>query len=111
MGDRHTGFWPNTVMFVVPIKDVEYISEENVDTFSIRDVVLPLPGDSIVFPKNKSEWVSWFLLLGPLEIAPPPTCLCVVGELYLEALAKDSLSPEKMRHRVKCDDRDFVCCT
>jgi tRNA pseudouridine13 synthase len=33
---------------------VSYITEENVHEFTIEDVVLPLPGHSVLYPKNQS---------------------------------------------------------
>ena len=34
------------------VNEVEYVTEENIHKFSIVDVVLPLPGFSIKYPKN-----------------------------------------------------------
>ena len=33
---------------------VEFVTSENIKMFSINDVVLPLPGHSVLYPKNKS---------------------------------------------------------
>ncbi len=33
---------------------VSYVTEENIHSFSIEDVVLPLPGHSVLYPKNQS---------------------------------------------------------
>ena len=32
---------------------VEYVTEENVTQYSIHDIVLPLPGYDVLFPRNK----------------------------------------------------------
>jgi tRNA pseudouridine13 synthase len=34
---------------------VFYITAENIDKFSIEDVVLPLPGHSVLYPENSSK--------------------------------------------------------
>jgi len=32
---------------------VEYVAEENIAQYSVHDIVLPLPGCDVLFPKNK----------------------------------------------------------
>ena len=57
------------ITFASTQKDVEYVSEENVGSFSICDVVLPLPGCSVLYPKNKSERVE---LLSSVSVRVKP---------------------------------------
>lgn len=33
-----------------------YIDEEDVDNYSIHDVVMPLPGFDVIYPKHKSKF-------------------------------------------------------
>jgi tRNA pseudouridine13 synthase len=35
-------------------KTAVYITSENINSFTIEDVVLPLPGHDVLYPKNKS---------------------------------------------------------
>ncbi|KAM8973965.1 pseudouridylate synthase 7 homolog isoform 2-T2 [Pelodytes ibericus] len=53
------------------------VEESNIDSYSINDVVMPLPGFDVIYPKN------------PLAAA------------YEEILAADNLDIKNMRHRIK----------
>jgi tRNA pseudouridine13 synthase len=37
--------------------NVAFVTEENLNSYSIEDVVLPLPGHSVLYPKNQSKLV------------------------------------------------------
>jgi tRNA pseudouridine13 synthase len=39
------------------------LNEQNISEYSIEDVVLPLPGHSVVYPNNQSKniFVLWFM--------------------------------------------------
>lgn len=46
----------------VPKISTRYVTEEDVENIAINDVVLPLPGRSILYPKNDTaEWYKEFL--------------------------------------------------
>ena len=53
------------------------VTEENIDTYTIHDVVLPLAGYDVQYPQND------------------------IGELYKTWLAEDGLLPEDLKHKVK----------
>lgn len=36
-----------------------YIEEEDVNNYSIHDVVMPLPGFDVIYPKHKSKFSVW----------------------------------------------------
>ncbi|XP_077196455.1 pseudouridylate synthase 7 homolog isoform X1 [Paroedura picta] len=54
-----------------------YIEEADVDGYSIHDVVMPLPGFDVVYPKHK------------------------IGEAYREILAADNLDINNMNHKIR----------
>ena len=43
-----------------------YIEEEDVNNYSIHDVVMPLPGFDIIYPKHKSKFFVWVKYLKSL---------------------------------------------
>ncbi|XP_029783374.1 pseudouridylate synthase 7 homolog isoform X1 [Suricata suricatta] len=54
-----------------------YIDEEDVDNYSIHDVVMPLPGFDVIYPKHK------------------------ISEAYREMLTADNLDIDNMRHKIR----------
>ncbi|MEJ1272514.1 pseudouridylate synthase 7 [Cricetulus griseus] len=54
-----------------------YIEEEDVNNYSIHDVVMPLPGFDVIYPKHK------------------------ISEAYREMLAADNLDIDNMRHTIR----------
>lgn len=40
-----------------------YIEEDDVKDYSIHDVVMPLPGFDVIYPKHKSKFPGWGKLL------------------------------------------------
>lgn len=36
-----------------------YIDEDDVNNYSIHDVVMPLPGFDVIYPKHKSKFLVW----------------------------------------------------
>ncbi|XP_066210439.1 pseudouridylate synthase 7 homolog isoform X1 [Saccopteryx leptura] len=54
-----------------------YIEEEDVNNYSIHDVVMPLPGFDVIYPKHK------------------------ISEAYRKMLTADSLDIDNMRHRIR----------
>lgn len=54
-----------------------YIEEEDVNNYSIHDVVMPLPGFDIIYPKHK------------------------ISEAYREMLTADNLDIDNMRHKIR----------
>uniref|UniRef100_A0A9L0RXV6 Pseudouridylate synthase 7 homolog n=1 Tax=Equus caballus TaxID=9796 RepID=A0A9L0RXV6_HORSE len=54
-----------------------YIEEEDVDNYSIHDVVMPLPGFDVIYPKHK------------------------ISEAYREMLTADNLDIDNMRHKIR----------
>ncbi|XP_053113399.1 pseudouridylate synthase 7 homolog isoform X2 [Hemicordylus capensis] len=54
-----------------------YIEEEEVDSFSIHDIVMPLPGFDVIYPKHK------------------------IGEAYKKILAADNLDIGNMKHKIR----------
>ncbi|XP_010585642.2 pseudouridylate synthase 7 homolog isoform X1 [Loxodonta africana] len=54
-----------------------YIEEGDVNNYSIHDVVMPLPGFDVIYPKHK------------------------ISEAYREMLAADSLDIDNMRHKIR----------
>lgn len=62
---------------IVKFPEVETISEENLSKYTIFDVVYPLPGCDISYPKNE------------------------IGKWYVDLLAKDGLTSEKLSKKNK----------
>ncbi|KAF0771299.1 pseudouridylate synthase 7 [Aphis craccivora] len=62
---------------IVKFPEVETISEENLSKYTIFDVVYPLPGCDISYPKNE------------------------IGKWYIDLLAKDGLTSEKLSKKNK----------
>ncbi|XP_027429822.1 pseudouridylate synthase 7 homolog isoform X3 [Zalophus californianus] len=54
-----------------------YIDEEDVNNYSIHDVVMPLPGFDVIYPKHK------------------------ISEAYREMLTADNLDIDNMRHKIR----------
>ncbi|XP_078199236.1 pseudouridylate synthase 7 homolog isoform X6 [Callithrix jacchus] len=54
-----------------------YIEEEDVNNYSIHDVVMPLPGFDVIYPKHK------------------------IQEAYREMLTADNLDIDNMRHKIR----------
>ncbi|XP_067324917.1 pseudouridylate synthase 7 homolog isoform X2 [Anolis sagrei] len=54
-----------------------YIEESEADNYTIHDVVMPLPGFDVIYPKHKS------------------------GEAYKEILAADNLDINNMKHKIR----------
>uniref|UniRef100_A0A8C3YLY7 Pseudouridylate synthase 7 homolog n=1 Tax=Catagonus wagneri TaxID=51154 RepID=A0A8C3YLY7_9CETA len=54
-----------------------YIEEEDINNYSIHDVVMPLPGFDIIYPKHK------------------------ISEAYREMLRADNLDIDNMRHKIR----------
>uniref|UniRef100_A0A8D0DRY6 Pseudouridylate synthase 7 homolog n=1 Tax=Salvator merianae TaxID=96440 RepID=A0A8D0DRY6_SALMN len=54
-----------------------YIGEEEVSSYTIHDVVMPLPGFDVIYPKHK------------------------IGEAYKEILAADNLDINNMKHKIR----------
>ncbi|XP_074840256.1 pseudouridylate synthase 7 homolog [Carettochelys insculpta] len=54
-----------------------HIEEADVDDYTIHDIVMPLPGFDVVYPKHK------------------------IGDAYKEMLAADNLDINNMRHRIR----------
>uniref|UniRef100_A0A8C8VI43 Pseudouridine synthase 7 n=1 Tax=Pelusios castaneus TaxID=367368 RepID=A0A8C8VI43_9SAUR len=54
-----------------------HIEEADVDNYSIHDIVMPLPGFDVIYPKHK------------------------IGEAYKEMLAADNLDINNMRHKIR----------
>ncbi|XP_045684795.1 pseudouridylate synthase 7 homolog isoform X1 [Phyllostomus hastatus] len=54
-----------------------YIEEEDVNSYSIHDVVMPLPGFDVIYPKHK------------------------ISEAYREMLTADNLDIDNMRHKIR----------
>nr|XP_031310567.1 pseudouridylate synthase 7 homolog isoform X2 [Camelus dromedarius] len=54
-----------------------YIEEEDVNNYSIHDVVMPLPGFDVIYPKHK------------------------ISEAYREMLTADNLDIDNMRHKIR----------
>ncbi|XP_057220497.1 pseudouridylate synthase 7 homolog isoform X3 [Malurus melanocephalus] len=54
-----------------------HIEEGDVDNYTIHDVVMPLPGFDVIYPKHK------------------------IGEAYKEMLAADNLDISNMRHKIR----------
>ncbi|XP_015270556.1 PREDICTED: pseudouridylate synthase 7 homolog isoform X2 [Gekko japonicus] len=54
-----------------------YIEEANVDDYTIHDVVMPLPGFDVIYPKHK------------------------IGDAYGEILAVDNLDINNMKHKIR----------
>jgi len=62
---------------IVKFPEVETISEENLSKYTIFDVVYPLPGCDISYPKNE------------------------IRKWYIDLLAKDGLTSEKLSKKNK----------
>ena len=71
---------------------MECLTADNVGNYCIEDIVLPLPGHSVIYPNNES-----ILTLH----CRPWSMFCTVGRWYIELLEQDKLSSEKLRCRVK----------
>ncbi|XP_070280722.1 pseudouridylate synthase 7 homolog isoform X3 [Myotis yumanensis] len=54
-----------------------YIEEEDVNNYSIHDVVMPLPGFDVIYPKHK------------------------ISDAYREMLTADNLDIDNMRHKIR----------
>ncbi|XP_058584737.1 pseudouridylate synthase 7 homolog isoform X3 [Neofelis nebulosa] len=54
-----------------------YVDEEDVNNYSIHDVVMPLPGFDVIYPKHK------------------------ISEAYREMLTADNLDIDNMRHKIR----------
>ncbi|KAH0616487.1 hypothetical protein JD844_027621 [Phrynosoma platyrhinos] len=54
-----------------------YIEESEVDSYTIHDVVMPLPGFDVIYPKHK------------------------LGEAYKDILAADNLDINNMKHKIR----------
>ena len=54
-----------------------FVTEENLESYSIHDLVLPLPGHSILYPDNEVK--TW----------------------YTEVLATDGLTLESFTHKIR----------
>lgn len=54
-----------------------YIEEDDINNYSIHDVVMPLPGFDVIYPKHK------------------------ISEAYREMLAADNLDIDNMRHTIR----------
>ncbi|XP_039917035.1 pseudouridylate synthase 7 homolog isoform X3 [Hirundo rustica] len=54
-----------------------HIEEDDVDNYTIHDVVMPLPGFDVIYPKHK------------------------IGEAYKEMLVADNLDINNMRHKIR----------
>lgn len=54
-----------------------YIEEDEVDSYAIHDVVMPLPGYDVIYPKHK------------------------IGEAYKDILAADNLNISNMKHKIR----------
>uniref|UniRef100_A0A8B9PCZ4 Pseudouridylate synthase 7 homolog n=1 Tax=Apteryx owenii TaxID=8824 RepID=A0A8B9PCZ4_APTOW len=54
-----------------------HIEEDDVDNYTIHDIVMPLPGFDIIYPKHK------------------------IGEAYKEMLVADNLDINNMRHKIR----------
>ncbi|XP_053261236.1 pseudouridylate synthase 7 homolog [Podarcis raffonei] len=54
-----------------------YIEESDVDSYTIHDVVMPLPGFDVIYPKHK------------------------IGKAYEEILAADNLDISNMKHKIR----------
>ncbi|XP_060100697.1 pseudouridylate synthase 7 homolog isoform X2 [Heteronotia binoei] len=54
-----------------------YIEEADIDSYTIHDVVMPLPGFDVIYPKHK------------------------IGEAYREILAVDNLDINNMKHKIR----------
>ncbi|KAM5236847.1 pseudouridylate synthase 7 homolog isoform 2-T2 [Ctenodactylus gundi] len=54
-----------------------YIEEEDVNNYSIHDVVMPLPGFDVIYPRHR------------------------ISEAYREMLATDNLDIDNMRHKIR----------
>nr|XP_028603294.1 pseudouridylate synthase 7 homolog [Podarcis muralis] len=54
-----------------------YIEESDVDNYTIHDVVMPLPGFDVIYPKHK------------------------IGKAYEEILAADNLDISNMKHKIR----------
>ncbi|XP_066489538.1 pseudouridylate synthase 7 homolog isoform X3 [Tiliqua scincoides] len=54
-----------------------YIEEDEVDSYAIHDVVMPLPGFDVIYPKHK------------------------IGEAYKDILAADNLNISNMKHKIR----------
>lgn len=74
-----------TVITGKKLPEVETISEENLSKYTIFDVVYPLPGFDVHYPDNE------------------------IGKWYVDLLAEDDLTSEKLSKKNKyvfC----FICC-
>ena len=96
---RHHSF----ILLVWLQNRVEYVTEESVAQYSIHDVVLPLPGYDVLYPRNKGRHAVPKVLSSVLQEQDctlshslPP-----VGEQYHRLLEEDGFSVENLRHRVK----------
>ena len=56
--------------------DVEFITEDNISSYSITDVLLPLPGWDVKLPQNPCEMVAKSLRQSLIKISKPGI-LCI----------------------------------
>lgn len=75
-----------TVITGKKLPEVETISEENLSKYSIFDVVYPLPGCDVRYPDNE------------------------IGQWYVDLLAEDNLTSEKLSKKNKYVFFFFVHC-
>lgn len=65
--------------------EVETISEENLSKYTVFDVVYPLPGCDVCYPDNE------------------------IGQWYIDMLAEDNLTSEKLLKKNKYGFQNILC--
>ena len=55
--------------------EVEFVTEENINSYSIEDVVMPIPGWDVQLPKNECEYCAFCV---PLTLKRNHCCLFVL---------------------------------